>query len=89
MTNKQTIRKDENYARSVCARLKVLRTGSGFTEPDVAERLDIPTALYMLYEEYVLVPHQLIAPLCVLLNVSPWHYLTGISEEESPPIQRR
>jgi len=35
-----------------------------------------------LYEEYELVPHQLIPPLCELLNFSPWRYLTG--EQECP-----
>jgi hypothetical protein len=78
---------DYEYAQTVCARLKAFRKGAGFTAPVVAEHLSIPTSLYDLYEEYVLVPHQQIPPLCELLNVSPWHYLTGKSDELSPPFR--
>ncbi len=87
MQKNQTFYTDNNYAAKVCNRLKAFRQESGFTESVVAEHLKIPTALYVLYEEYELVPHQLIPPLCELLNFSPWHYLTGMSDELSPPIR--
>jgi transcriptional regulator with XRE-family HTH domain len=76
-----------HYATKVCNRLRVLREKSGLTAPDVAERLNMPTALYVLYEENELVPHRLIPPLCELLNMSPWFYLTGKSDEYSPPFR--
>lgn len=76
-----------HYAIKVCSRLRVLREESGLTAPDIAERLNMPTALYVLYEENELVPHRLIPPLCELLNISPWFYLTGKSDEYSPPFQ--
>ena len=77
---------DNGYAAIVGKRLRAFREESGFTESVVAEHLNIPTALYVLYEEYELVPHQLIPPLCELLNISPWHYLTGSSDLLSPPF---
>lgn len=46
----------------------------------------MPTALYVSYEEYELVPHKLIPPLCKLLNLSPWFYLTGMAAVDSPPL---
>ena len=79
---------DYEYAQSVCARLRAFRKGAGFTVSEVAEHLNIPTSLYVVYEEYQLVPHQAIAPLCELLNVSPRHYLTGKSDALSPPFQQ-
>ena len=76
------------YAQTVCARLRVIRTDAGLTASEVAEHLNIPTSLYAVYEEHQLVPHQTIAPLCELLNVSTWRYLTGKSDELSPPFQQ-
>ncbi len=87
MPNDQIFRADRKYALRVCARLRAFRTEVGHAAPDVAEYLEIPTALYAHYEDYELVPHQLIPRLCELLNFSPWHYLTGMSDENSPPIQ--
>lgn len=46
----------------------------------------MPAELYLLYEETELVPHRFIAPLCEVLNLSPWFYLTGKSDVESPPL---
>ncbi len=87
MQKNQTFRTDSNYVGKTCARLKAFREEVGLTASAVAEHLQIPTALYLLYEEYELVPHQLIPPLCELLNFSPWHYLTGMSDVLSPPIR--
>ena len=87
MPNNQTFRTHYKYAQAVCARLRAFRADAGFTASDVAEHLEIPTALYVLYEKYELVPHQVIPPLCGLLNMSPWYYLTGKSDELSPPIR--
>lgn len=75
------------YTKSVCDRLKAFRKQSGFTAPDVAEHLKLPTALYVLYEEYELVPHLLIPPLCEFLDFSPWFYLTGKPDAQSPPFR--
>jgi len=75
------------YTVKVCARLRAFRIEAGLTMSDVAERLKIPSPLYALYEEYELVPHQIIPPLCELLNMSPWYYLTGMSDELSPPFR--
>ena len=86
MQKNQTFYTDKGYTEKVCKRLRAFRQEAGFTESAVAEHLKIPTALYVLYEEYELVPHQLIPPLCELLNFSPWHYLTGMSDEYSPPF---
>lgn len=83
-----TIDTEYEYAKSVCARLKAFRIEAGFTTPIVAEHLNIPTALYELYEDYLLVPHQTISLLCELLNISTWHYLTGKADELSPPFQQ-
>jgi len=77
--------KYNNYTAKVCKRLTALREQSSFTVSDVAEHLKIPTDLYVLYEEYELVPHQFIPPLCEFLNFSPWFYLTGKSDPHSPP----
>jgi len=79
--------KYNNYTAKVCKRLTALREQSGFTVSDVAEYLEIPTARYLLYEEYELVHHQLIPPLCELLNFSPWFYLTGKSDSHSPQFR--
>ena len=87
MPNNQTFRTHYRYALAVCARLRAFRTDAGLTSSDVAEHLEIPTALYVLYEQYELVPHQVIPPLCELLNMSPWYYLTGVSDDLSPPIR--
>ena len=87
MQDDQTLYSDNAYAVTADKRLKAIRQESGFTASVVAEHLHIPTALYLLYEEYELVPHQLIPPLCELLNFSPWHYLTGLSDERSPPFR--
>lgn len=82
-----TLYLDNSYAAIVGKRLRAFREESGFTASVVAEHLNVPSALYVLYEEYELVPHQLIPPLCELLNFSPWHYLTGLSDELSPPFR--
>ncbi len=87
MQKNQTIRTDDGYAKKTCARLRAFREEAGLTTSAVAEHLKIPTALYVLYEEYELVPHQLIPPLCELLNFSPWHYLTGMPDALSPPLR--
>ena len=86
MPTNEIFRTDYEYAQTVCARLRAFREGSGFTTSVVAEHLNIPSSLYVLYEEYLLVPHQVIPALCELLNVSTWHYLTGKSDELSPPF---
>ena len=86
MQNTQIIDVGNSYALKVCNRLRVLRDESGLTAPAVAEHLNMPTALYVLYEENELVPHRLIPPLCELLNISPWFYLTGKSDDHSPPF---
>ena len=78
---------DNGYAKKVCDRLRAARKQSGLTASAVAEHLQMPTALYILYEEYELVPHGLISPLCELLNLSPWFYLTGKSDAHSPPFR--
>ena len=78
---------DKGYPAIVGKRLRALREEAGFPASDVAGHLNIPTALYVLYEENELVPHQLIPPLCELLNISPWHYLTGLSDLLSPPFR--
>lgn len=81
MAKHKLFRTDYEYATAACARLRAFRSQSGFTVSDVAEHLKIPTSLYVIYEEYELVPQQLIVPLCQLLNMSPWHYLAGFSDE--------
>jgi transcriptional regulator with XRE-family HTH domain len=86
MQNDPNLFTDYGYAAKVGMRLRAFRKEAGFTASVVAEHLNIPTALYLLYEEHELVPHQLIPPLCKLLNFSPWHYLTGLSDELSPPF---
>ncbi len=87
MQKDQTFYKDKGYAISVCKRLRAFRKHAGLAASAVAEHLQIPTALYVLYEKNELVPHQLIPPLCEFLNLSPWHYLTGLSDELSPPFR--
>ena len=87
MQDNQAYQMDNGYAKKACARLRAFREEAGLTASAVAEHLKIPTALYVLYEEYELVPHQLIPPLCELLNFSSWHYLTGMPDELSPPIR--
>ncbi len=87
MQKNQTFHTDNNYVAKTCARLRAFREEVGLPASAVAEHLKIPTALYVLYEEYELVPHQLIPPLCELLFFSPWHYLTGLSDELSPPFR--
>lgn len=87
MHKNQTFRTDKGYVVKVCKRLRAFREEAGLTASAVAEHLKIPTDLYLLYEEYELVPHQLIPPLCELLNFSPWYYLTGMSDELSPPFR--
>ncbi len=82
-----TFHTDNNYVAKTCARLRAFREEAGLAASAVAEHLKIPTALYLLYEEVELVPHQLIPPLCELLNLSPWHDLTGMSDALSPPIR--
>jgi transcriptional regulator with XRE-family HTH domain len=89
MPSSPTFHADYEYAQSVCARLKAFRKGAGFTAQVVAKHLNIPTSLYELYEQYELVPHQIIPPLCELLNISTWHFLTGKSDELSPPFRQR
>jgi hypothetical protein len=86
MKNNPIVYVGNNYATKVCRRLRIFREESGLTAPAVAEHLNMPTALYVLYEENELVPHQLIPPLCELLNISPWLYLTGKSDAHSPPF---
>ncbi len=87
MQKTQTFHADNNYAVKTCKRLRAFREEAGLAGSAVAEHLKIPTDLYLLYEEHWLVPHQLISPLCELLNLSPWHYLTGLSDELSPPFR--
>ncbi len=87
MPDNHTVRTDRKYVLEVCARLKAFRIESGLAASDVAEHLKIPTALYVLYEDYELVPHLLIPALCKSLNLSPWHYLTGQSDWLSPPFR--
>lgn len=82
----QRFHTDRRYAEKVCQRLRAYRQEAGITASAVAEHLKIPTDLYALYEQYELVPHQLIPPLCEFLNLSPWQYLTGMSAELSPPF---
>ena len=86
MQKSHTFYADKGYTEKVCKRLRTFREEAGFTESDVAEHLKIPTGLYVLYEENELVRHQLIPLLCELLKFSPWHYLTGMSDELSPPF---
>ncbi len=85
LQGKATGRLIKSYVVKTCARLKAFREETGLTASDVAEHLQIPTALYVLYEGHELVPHQLIPPLCEFLNMSSWFYLTGKSDELSPP----
>ncbi len=87
MKKSQTFQMDNSYPEKTCKRLRAFREDAGLTASAVADHLKIPTDLYALYEEYELVPHQSIPPLCELLNFSPWHYLTGMSDELSPPIR--
>ena len=87
MQKDQTLYTDKGYAAIVGKRVKAFREEAGLTASVVAEHLNVPTSLYLLYEEIELVPHQLIRPLCELLNFSPWHYLTGLSDELSPPLR--
>ncbi len=87
MQKDQTFDIDKGYATNVCNRLRAFREEAGLAASGVAEHLQIPAALYVLYEEHELVPHQLIAPLREFLNLSPWHYLTGLSDELSPPFR--
>ena len=77
---------DDKYAVETCNRLRRFRENTSFTASDVAEHLNMPTALYVLYEEIELVPHRLIPSLCEFLNFSPWFYLTGKPDAESPPF---
>lgn len=84
LQSKPTIRWDNAYARGVCAQLRAIRTESGLAASDVAEHLEIPTSLYVLYEEYELIPHQMIVPLCEFLNISPWQYLNRVPDELTP-----
>ena len=78
---------DDKFATETCKRLREFRESTNFTASDVAEHLNMPTALYVLYEEIELVPHRLIPPLCEFLNFSPWFYLTGKPDAESPPFR--
>ena len=55
---------DNGYAAIVVKRLRASREEAGFTASVVAEHLNISTAWYALYEEYELVPHQLVTLLC-------------------------
>ena len=87
MKNKAIFHADRNYVAKTCKQLRTIREDRGLAASAVAEHLKIPTALYALYEEHELVPHQLIPPLCELLNLSPWYYLTGMSYEFSPPLR--
>ncbi len=87
MMNNPIIDVGNNYSIKVCRRLRSFREESGMAASTVAEHLNMPTALYVLYEENELVPHRLIPPLCELLNISPWFYLTGKSDEYSPPFR--
>ena len=87
MQKNQTFDMDRVYTEKTCKRLKAFREDTGLTASAVADHLKIPTDLYVLYEKYELVPHQSIAPLCELLKFSPWYYLTGMSDELSPPIR--
>ena len=77
---------DNSHTKKVCDRLRAFREESGIAASAIAEHLNMPTALYVLYEENELVPHRLIPPLCELLNISPWFYLTGKSDAHSPPF---
>ncbi len=87
MNKNQTVDTREGYVTKVCNRLRSFREETGLTASDVANHLQIPTALYLIYEEYELVPHLLIPPLCEFLSLSPWYYLTGMPDELSPPIR--
>ena len=87
MRNYLEVDKDNSHAIRVCERLRAFRTQSGLTASAVAEHLNMPTALYVLYEESELVPHRLIPRLCEFLNFSPWFYLTGKTDAESPPFR--
>lgn len=87
MPRDQRLVTDQGYTTNVCKRLRAFREDAGIEASAVAEHLRIPTALYVLYEEYELVPHQLIPPLCEFLNLSPWYYLTGLSDKYSPPFR--
>ena len=87
MQGNRTSGTDIRYAADACRRLREFREQSGYSVSEVAEHLNMPTALYALYEEIELVPHRLIPPLCRFLNFSPWFYLTGESEQSAPPSQ--
>ena len=87
MQKDQTLYTDNGYAATVGRRLKAFREEADLTASVVAEHLNIPTSLYLLCEEIELVPHQLIRPLCELLNFSPWHYLTGRPDELSSTLR--
>ncbi len=87
MPNDHALPTGSEYALKVCARLRAFRLESGLEAADVAEHLKIPTALYLLYEKHELVPHQIIPPLCIFLNLSSWHYLTGLSDELAPTFR--
>ncbi len=84
MPKDKTFRMDNIYAVETCKRLRAFREEAGLAASAVAEHLQIPTDLYVMYEEHWLVPHQLIPALCELLNLSPWYYLTGLPDELSP-----
>ena len=49
---------DSGYAKKACDRLRAARKQSGLTASAVAEHLNIPTALYLLYEDHELVSHR-------------------------------
>jgi len=85
MPKDQAFDTNEDYATEVCYRLRAFRQEAGLAASAVAEHLQIPIALYVIYEERELVPHQQIRPLCELLNISPWRYLTGLPDAFSPP----
>ena len=87
MQKHQTFRTDNNYAVKTCKRLRAFREETGFAASAVAEHLQIPTDLYVMYEEHWLVAHQLIPALCEFLNLSPWYYLTGLPDKLSPPFR--
>ena len=73
MPNDHTLPTGSEYALKVCARLRAFRIESGLEASDVAEQLTIPTDLYLLYEKHELVPHQIVPPLSILLNLTSWH----------------
>ena len=87
MPNDPLVNANSGHILRICYRLKAARKQSGLTASVVAEHLNMPTALYVLYEESELVPHRLIPPLCELLDFSPWFYLTGKPDTQSPPFR--